>query len=44
MLDYFNIPTGLTSAAANNVLKIAPTATISTGVIRVIGVVGGDEI
>lgn len=40
----FKLDNGIESAAANNVLKIGTTATITTGVIRVIGVVAGDEI
>ena len=40
----FKLDNGIQLAAANNVLKIGTTATIGSGVIRVIGVVAGDEI
>lgn len=40
----FKLDNGIESATANNVLKIGTTATIGSGVIRVIGVVAGDEI
>lgn len=40
----FKLDNGIPLAAANRVLRIGTTATITTGVIRVIGVVAGDEI
>jgi hypothetical protein len=40
----FKLDNGIQLAAANNVLKIGTTATIGSGVIRVIGVVAGDEV
>ena len=40
----FKLDNGIQLAAANNVLKIGTTATITSGVIRVIGVVAGDEV
>ena len=40
----FKLDNGIQLSAANKVLKIAPINTIGSGVIRVIGVVAGDEV
>ncbi len=40
----FKLDNGIELSAVNKVLKIGTVNTISTGVIRVIGVVAGDEI